>query len=88
MKQFCEDVLKFLLSEYNDSYNFAITCQTTMWDIDDVVELLVEINSHYKIIVSNGSMKDLFYWYLNDEFIHERNQYRWQKELIDMIEGG
>ena len=88
MKKFCEDVLEFLISEYNDYYQFFITCQTTIWDIDDDVELMIKVTPKYKIRISNDLMRYIFGLYLNGEFIHERNQYRWQKELIDMIEGG
>jgi hypothetical protein len=32
-------------------------------------------------------MQYIFSWYINGAYMGERNQYRWQKELIDMIEG-
>jgi hypothetical protein len=51
-------------------------------------ELKIKMSPHYSLIVSNDSLQYLFGWYLSGDFIKERNQYCWQKELIDMIEGG
>jgi hypothetical protein len=93
MKQFCEEVLKFLKSEYDDSYQFEVKC----WlcapprlgvPNNDKAELIIRMSPCYKLIIVNENMQYLFSWYLDGEFIEERNQYRWQKELIDMIEGG
>ena len=87
MRKFCKKVLEFLLSEYEDSYKFEINYKISMSSICEAVELIVEASPNYKIIIGNDSMYYLFGWYLNGEFIKERNQYRWQKELVDMIEG-
>ena len=92
MKQFCEEVLKFLQSEYNDSYRFDIECHVTVpADISSGYEsakLTITITPCYKLVIVNDSMQWLFSLYLTGEFIEERKQFRWQKELIDMIEGG
>lgn len=91
MKQFCEEVLKFLRSEYNYTYQFEIKHQlnkpTNFLPTSAEVVLTITVSHGYKIVVTNDSMQYIFSWYVNGEFIKERNQYRWQKELIDMIEG-
>lgn len=91
MEQFCEDVLKFLRSEYDDKYGFDIELYRVMPDglirNNERAELTVSMSPYYKLKITRDSMDYLFGWYLNGEFIEERNQYRWQKELIDMIEG-
>ena len=92
MKQFCEDVVKFLESEYNDSYRFEIkrwvAVPPKLVQNPERAELIITINPHYKLTIVHESMWYLFGWYRSGEFIEERHQYRWQKELIDMIEGG
>lgn len=90
---FCEDVVKFLESEYNDSYRFEIK----RWVVlpsklilgnNEKAELIIKMNSHYQLIIVDDNMQYLFGRYRDGEFIKERGQYLWQKELIDMIEGG
>lgn len=92
MKQFCEEVLKFLRSEYNDSYRFDIECHVTVpADISschEYAKLTVTVTPGYKLVIVNASMQWLFSLYMTGDFIEERKQFRWQKELIDMIEGG
>ena len=88
MKQFCEEVLKFLRSEYDDSYGFDIELRRARPPIYDMAELTITVSPNYKLKIVNDSMQYLFGWYINKEYLGERNQYRWQKELIDMIEGG
>jgi hypothetical protein len=93
MKQFCEEVLKYLKSEYDDSYEFEIKC----WlcapprlgvPNNEKAELSIKMGRGYEYILTDKSMYYLFGCYRDGEYIGERNQYRWQKELIDMIEGG
>ena len=86
MRQFCNDVLKFLESEYDDSYRFEIECARSLWH--EKVELSIIINPRFRLTLENEYMRYLFGCYRAGEFIEERNQYRWQKELVDMIEGG
>ena len=88
MKQFCEEVLKFLRSEYDDSYGFDIELRRAIPPIYDMAELTITVSHNYRIKIVNDSTQYIFSWYLSKEYIGERNQYRWQKELIDMIEGG
>lgn len=93
MEQFCKDVLDFLNSEYGDSYSFEIkrriVCPPKLNVADnESVELIVKMSRTYQLVIVDYSMKYLFGIYRDGEYIGERNQYRWQKELIDMIEGG
>lgn len=88
MKQFCEEVLKFLRLEYDDSYQFEVECRIARPSIGEMAELTITMNPGYKLKIVNDSMQYIFGWYLSGDYIGERNQYRWQKELIDMIEGG
>jgi hypothetical protein len=87
MKQFCEDVLKFLCSEYNDSYQFSIEYHKTLNSEKDTVELVIEVSPRYKIKLNSDTMFYIFGWYHDGVYIEERRQYRWQKELIDAIDG-
>ena len=91
MRRFCEDVLKFLRSEYDDSYEFSIERRVVvparLIPNNEKVELTVKMSPHYKLTLVNDSMMYLFGCYRAGEFIEERGRYRWQKELVDMIEG-
>ncbi len=93
MKQFCEEVLKFLRSEYDDSYQFEVKC----WLVcpprlgvpnNEKAELTIKMRPGYQYVITDHSMQYLFGRYRDGEFIEERDCYLWQKELIDMIEGG
>lgn len=88
MKQFCKDVLKFLESEYDDSYRFSIEHYSSLDSEKDTVQLVIEVSPRYKVKLAADAMFFILGWYRVGEFIEERGQYRWQKELIDMIEGG
>lgn len=91
MKQFCKSVLQFLESEYSDAYKFEISHSVNIATSDknnQQVELIVKVSPNYTLKIINTSMQYLFCCYRTGEFIEERGQYRWQKELIDMIEGG
>ena len=90
--EFCEDVVKFLESEYSDSYRFEVKRWVAMpcgliHGNNEKAELTIRYDSHYSLIVVNENMQYLFGRYRDGEFIEERGQYLWQKELIDMIEG-
>ena len=93
MRNFCNEVIKYLESEYDDSYQFEARVWTALPNglingTNEKAELIIKMSPHYRLIISNESMFYLLGWYLSGEYIGERNQYRWQKELIDMIEGG
>jgi hypothetical protein len=89
---FCDDVIKFLESEYNDSYQFEIKRRAALPGNlianHEKAELTVRFNRCCSLILVDENMQYLFGRYRDGEFIKERNCYRWQKELIDMIEGG
>lgn len=83
MKQFCKDVLDFLESEYNDAYEFKLELKETMTSQN--AELRIKSNSYTRII-ANCYMQYFYKRYLEKEYLQENNQFRWQKELIDLIE--
>jgi hypothetical protein len=84
--QFCLDVLEFLNSEYDDSYEYSIE-NTKKLNAEDELVLTVKIGRGYFIKADNRFMMFVYGCYRSGEYIGERNQYRWQKELIDIIEG-
>jgi hypothetical protein len=92
MDQFCKDVLEFLQSEYSDAYEYrlekcvALPPQFAQYNFPKV-ELSVKFGLHYTLKITNDNMQYLFSLYNSGEFIQERKQWRWQKELVDMIEG-
>ena len=86
MNQFCLDVLEFLNSEYGDGYEFSIE-KTKSLNAEDSVVLTIKAGRGYFIKADNRSMMFVYGCYRSGEHIGERNQYRWQKELIDIIEG-
>lgn len=83
--QFCNDVLKFLRSEYSDAYKFTIELYEQMHSC--TAELKIK-SSGFTRIISKCYMNYFYELYKHGDFISERNQFRWQKELIDLIEGG
>ena len=86
MNQFCLDVLEFLNAEYGDGYEFSLE-KTKSLNAEDEVILTIKIGRGYFIKADNRSMMFIYGCYRSCEFIKERGQYRWQKELIDIIEG-
>ena len=92
MEQFCKDVITFLESEYEDSYKFSIerhiSASPSILPGSEHTKLIVTVNPGYQLIIVDYVMQHLFDLCTTGEFIKERDQYRWQKELIDMIEGG
>ena len=86
MNQFCLDVLEFLNSEYGDGYEFSIE-KTKSLNAEDNIVLTIKVGRGYFIKADNRSMMFVYGCYRSGEHIGERNQYRWQKELIDIIEG-
>lgn len=93
MNQFCKDVIDFLMSEYGDAYEYHIEKHITLPPYLDPngfstkVELWVKFNPCYTLKIVNENMQYLFSLYNAGEYIQERKQWQWQKELIDMIEG-
>jgi hypothetical protein len=82
--QFCEDILKFLKSEYNDSYEFSI--EEKLNQFSSTIELRIKSGGYTRIIINN--YMDYFHeLYRRREYLEDRDQFRWQKELIDLVEG-
>lgn len=86
MRQFCKDVLDFLHSEYDDSYEYRIE-RTESINSEAELLLTVKICQGYYLKVDNRTMMFIYGCYHAGEYLGDRNQYRWQKELIDIIEG-
>ncbi len=92
MEQFCKAVVDFLQSEYNYGYSFSIERYLALPPEfrpfnKERIELKIDISPRYKITICDDSMRYLFKLFLEGEFLEDRKQYRWQKELVDMIEG-
>lgn len=92
MGSFCEKVIDFLQSEYNDGYSFKIERYMALPPEfrpfnKERIELKIDISPRYRITICDDSMRYLFKLYLEGEFLEDRKQYKWQKELLDMIEG-
>lgn len=82
---FCEEILKFLKSEYNDSYEFSVEMKRDRFTCS--IELKIKTGGFTRIITS--SYMEYFYeLYRRRDYLEERDQFRWQKELIDLVEGG
>jgi hypothetical protein len=86
MKQFYKDVIEFLKSEYSDGYDYNLEVSRSI-NSTDILELRIKIGHGFVVKITNNSMHHVYYLYRQGSFIEERNQYAWQKELIDMIEG-
>lgn len=86
MKQFCKEVVNFLQSEYGDGYEFHLDLINDLTYGEDA-ELYISYSTVYRVIVNRNSMKYLYVLWRSKEYTKERNQYLWQKELVDLIEG-
>lgn len=84
MEYFCEDVIYFLASEYDNTYHFEIE-NNPVGLIDDIT-LRITTDNYVKVI-DGGAMQFIYALYRLHAYSKERNQYTWQKELIDIIEG-
>ena len=84
INRFCKEVLEFLKSEYNDAYEFNLELTETM--DERRIELKIK-SGGYTRIITNDYMRYFYERYLEKKYLYERNQFKWQKELIDLIEG-
>ena len=82
--QFCQEVLKFLRSEYQDSYIFEIEYYQS--PEAEKMELQIKTSGLIRKI-SNNYMNHFYYLYCEGIFLEDHKQFEWQKELIDLIEG-
>ena len=92
MGNFCKSVIDFLQSEYDDGYSFKIERYMALPPEfrpfnKERIELKIDISPRYKITIGDDSMRYLFMLFLEGEFLEDRKQYKWQKELVVMIEG-
>ena len=85
MERFCEDVLEFLTSEYGDAYAFYI--ELTHLNHGPREATLKIKSGNFTRIITSSYMNYFYELYEHREYVQERNQGRWQKELIDLIEG-
>ena len=86
MKGFCKELLEFLHNEYADSYQFDVTVHQSMSKITAV--LLVKYGKGYIEMLDRDLMEWLYELYCKNEYIEEQKMYKWQYELVDLIEGG
>ena len=85
MELFCYKVIKFLKTEYHSSYDFKIKFNSDL-DTKETITLNIIFDNYIKTI-ENNYMQYIFQLYRQGDFIPERNLYKWQKELVDIIEG-
>ena len=88
MDQFCREIIKFIETEYGDGYAFKLESVVSAKHLNGTVELRIKISPKYIKIINCDCMNYIFYLYRTGEFAEERGQFKWQKELVDMIEGG
>jgi hypothetical protein len=91
MKQFCEDVIKFLKLTYGDAYEYRLEKHVVLQHLPSTdsfskVELWIKLNPCFILKIPNDIMQYLFRLYSSSENISEQGLYGWQKKLIDMIE--
>ena len=82
--QFCQEVLNFLRSEYQDSYTFEIEYYESPGHTETVLKIK---NSGFIRTISDEYMCHFYTLYRLGKFLEDRGQYLWQKELVDLIEG-
>ena len=90
--RFCQDVIDFLQAEYNDAYEYRLEKHVALPPslapyVFPKIELWVKFGPHYTLKIVSENMQYLFGLYNSGEYIQERGQWKWQKELVDMIEG-
>lgn len=92
MNQFCKDIIEFLESEYNDAYSFkleryiALPPQFRPFN-KERYSLIIDMSLRYRKIIVDDNIRYIYKLYQEAEYLEERKQYKWQKELVDMIEG-
>ena len=84
MIKFCSDLLKFLKSKYNDAYDFELI-RTVSLDSDELV-LKIKLSHNATFVIDELYMNKIFLLYQHPTYDYKRSIYKWQKELIDIIE--
>jgi hypothetical protein len=82
--EFCKQVLDFLRAEYQDAYTFEIEFYESFGRYEVVLRIK---NSGFIRTIGNEYMDYFYTLYHRGQFLEDRKQYLWQKELIDLIEG-
>lgn len=86
MRQFCKDVIEFLESQYNDGYEYNVEYFRSL-ESPDEIEIRVKIGHGFVVRITSTGMNHIYSLYRMGEFCKEGDQYLWQKELIEAIEG-
>lgn len=92
INNFCRAVIDFLQAEYSDAYEYKLEKHLALPPSFapfsfPKVELWVKLGPHFTLKVVDENMQYLFGLYRSGDYIEERKQFVWQKELVDMIEG-
>ena len=84
---FLTESKKYLESEYN--YDFGFVQNVNAAEDADGLNLEIRDKYNHKLIktIPSNVILEIFKLWDKKEFIEERNQYVWQKEIIDCIEG-
>lgn len=85
--EFLIELRKYLESEYN--YDFGFTQDINVVEDADSLNLEIRDKDNCKLIkvIPSDIILDIFELWRKKEIITERNQYTWQKEIIDCVEG-
>lgn len=82
----CECV-KYLHTQYPDSYTFEIEAYTGLEYDESFGKMKIFHKGTYIKEIEDSLMQNIFFQWLRPTYIQERQQYDWQKELVDLIEG-
>ena len=72
---------EYLRTEYNEHYDFE------PFSSGKELFLLIKYDGMLCRIILMDNLRIVYLMWLDKSIIRERNQYTWQKELIDIIEG-
>lgn len=89
--KFSTAVLEFLKEKYTTDYSFTIEKEQSPSDKsyqNERMTLVIEMTPQYKITVVDATLRHLYKLYKSGSYVEERNQYTWQKELVDIIDKG
>ena len=78
------DCYKFLCANYKYTFEFEAF---TGLEAEEFGQLKIFDNSGYVKTLSGNIMMGIFYMWLSPSYIEDRQQFNWQKELIEWIEG-
>lgn len=87
MEKFYKELDSFIRTTYSDHFH----CE---WEIDSRLEMFTKEKLHiyyddkYLRTISSRDIEHLLFLFAGGEYIEERQMYLWQKELVDILEGG